>query len=85
MKKTDYIWNLEERLYNPKPNVKKIKFERIENGLYKYKSYYIHRKTNRNLGHQYEFANWDIVKKDKYILTVRSLNAAKEYFLNIKK
>ena len=30
MKKTDYIWNLEERLYNPKPNVKKIKFERMK-------------------------------------------------------
>ena len=57
----------------------------LNSSVYKYKSYYIHRKTNRNLGHQYEFANWDIVKKDKYILTVRSLNAAKEYFLNIKK
>tara|TARA_R100001594_G_C4049821_1_gene264855 strand:- start:3912 stop:4175 length:264 start_codon:yes stop_codon:yes gene_type:complete len=84
MKKTNDIWNLEESLYNPKPNIKNIKFERIENGLYKYKSYYIHRKNTRNLGYQYEFANWDIIRNNKYIITVRTLNAAKEYFLKIK-
>ena len=82
MKKPNDILKLEQELYNPQPNVNHIVLEKIYSGVYKYKDYII-QKVDQAIKHRAFKYDWKIYKNERYIITVPTLERAKQYFNSI--
>jgi|TARA_R100001086_G_scaffold63867_1_gene29625 hypothetical protein len=85
MKKDNFILKLEEELYNPKPPIDDVLFEKVKSGLYKYKDYFIHKvddKKKRLFSPMYPF---HVYKNDRFIIKTKRLMDAKIYFKSINK
>lgn len=85
MKKDDYIFKIEEEIYNPKPNTDDIKFEKIHSGLYKYKDYFIHKIEPNGVKLSSPMYIYSIYKNNRFLIRVKRLKDAKLYFKSINK
>ena len=82
MKKDDTIIKLENELYNPQPNVNHIVLKKIYSGVYEYKNYLI-QKVDKTIKYRPFDFDWKIYKNQKYIITVPTLQRARQYFNSI--
>ena len=83
MKKDNYILKVEEDIYNPKPDISDIVFEKIESGLYKYKDYFIHKIEPNGVKLSSPMYQYHIYKNNRFIIKTRRLIDAKIYFKSI--
>ena len=82
MKKDDTIIKLENELYNPQPNVTHIVLKKIYSGVYEYKNYLI-QKVDKTIKYRPFDFDWKIYKNQRYIITVPTLQRARQYFNSI--
>ena len=84
MKKEEAILKLENELYNPQPKADHIVLEKIYSGVYEYKNYLI-QKVDKTIKYRPFAFDWKIYKNQKYIITVPTLERARQYFNSIEK
>ena len=84
MKKEEAILKLENELYNPQPKADHIVLEKIYSGVYEYKNYLI-QKVDKTIKYRPLDFDWKIYKNQRYIITVPTLERARQYFNSIKK
>ena len=84
MKKDDTIIKLENELYNPIPDASHIVLEKIYSGVYEYKDYII-QKVDQTIKYRPFAFDWKIYRNQKYIITVPTLQRARQYFNSIEK
>ena len=84
MKKEEAILKLENELYNPQPKADHIVLEKIYSGVYEYKNYII-QKVDKTIKYRPFNYDWKIYKNERYIITVPTLDRARQYFNSIEK
>ena len=84
MKKEEAILKLENELYNPQPKADHIVLEKIYSGVYEYKNYLI-QKVDKTIKYRPLDFDWKIYKNQRYIITVPTLERARQYFNSIEK
>ena len=84
MKKEEAILKLENELYNPQPKTDHILLEKIYSGVYEYKNYII-QKVDKTIKYRPFNYDWKIYRNERYIITVPTLERAKQYFNSIEK
>ena len=84
MKKEDSILKLENELYNPQPKTDHILLEKIYSGVYMYQDYII-QKVDQTIKYRPFNYDWKIYRNERYIITVPTLERAKQYFNSIEK
>lgn len=84
MKKEEAILKLENELYNPQPKTDNILLEKIYSGVYMYQDYII-QKVDQTIKYRPFNYDWKIYRNERYIITVPTLERAKQYFNSIEK
>jgi len=84
MNKEESILKLENELYNPQPKTNHIVLEKIYSGVYQYKDYII-QKVDQTIKYRPFNYDWKIYKNERYIITIPTLERARQYFNSIKK
>ena len=82
--KEESILKLENELYNPQPNTNHIVLEKIYSGVYQYKDYII-QKVDQTIKYRPFNYDWKIYKNERYIITIPTLERARQYFNSIEK
>jgi len=84
MKKPNDILKLEQELYNPQPKTDNILLEKIYSGVYQYQDYII-QKVDQTIKYRPFNYDWKIYRNERYIITVPTLERARQYFNSIEK
>jgi hypothetical protein len=85
MKKDSFILRVEEDIYNPKPYIGDVLFEKVKSGLYKYKDYFIHKVDPSSVKLSSPMYQFHIYKNNRFIIKTKRLMDAKIYFKSINK
>ena len=84
MKKEEAILKLENELYNPQPKTDNILLEKIYSGVDMYQDYII-QKVDQTIKYRPFNYDWKIYRNERYIITVPTLERARQYFNSIEK